>query len=488
MAGSKFLFSEKFKVRRKAKDDWYDVLLQTDTRLFVDPFRIYADDSGIWKGAHAELVDFFNLVLELMAKASLNPKSAHWRAAANLLMFPEPIEFCLGYSKESKGGQGTAKKTRDNMLKAGALAIKAGLDHVEHFEEMALFQGRVGPDLVSDIACNVLKSRFIKYTQAVCKRHKGIKTKRIPIKHASWSRAGRRWENDSVELPYNKWTNSAVILVPEDFLRELPTVEGDEFWEYAFAYEAENIKGEFEYDVARNVDSETIAKLARRNPELVKKYVARYESAVPRPYDVERDPRGLVNWYQAGKELGSKVKTVGQPTTQAAFCKFVESLCNEFVWATEQRGGWKLLWNPDGSPRAESSVQQLFHIAMLGYCKSHDIDLSPEASSGRGPVDFKFSAGWTRRAVVEVKLVNNSSFWHGLSSQLTTYIDAEGVKCGYFLAVRYHKNDFLKARTKAVERKARELSTKLGYKIVPIFVDARPKKSASKVRPKKGKS
>jgi hypothetical protein len=198
MAPSKFLFSERFKVKRGAKDDWYDVLMQTDTRLFVDPFRIYAKDTGIWKGAHAELVDFFNLALELIAKASANPASAHWKAAARLPVFPEPIEFCLGYSKESKGGQGTAKKTQKNMLKAGSLAIKAGLDHVDHFEEMALFGGRIGPDLVSDIACNVLKNRFIKYTQQVCKRHKSIKTKLIPIKHASWSRANNRWENGLV--------------------------------------------------------------------------------------------------------------------------------------------------------------------------------------------------------------------------------------------------------------------------------------------------
>jgi hypothetical protein len=482
MASSNFLFSERFSVKRKGQDDWYDVLMQTDTRLFVDPFRIYANDSGIWKGAHAELVEFFNLVLGLMAKASLNPHSAHWKAAAKLLVFPEPVEFCLGYAKESKGGQGTARKTRDNMLKAGSLAIKAGLDHVEHFEEMALFQGRVGPDLVSDIVCNVLKARFIKYTQAICKRHKGIKTKRILIKHSSWSQTNRRWENSTVDLPFNPWTGSAVLLVPEDFLRELPTVGGEDFWEYAFAYEAENIKGEFAYDVARKVDSETIAKLARRNPELVQKYVARYETRIPAPYDIEGDPRGLVNWYEAGKKLGSKVAPVDEPMTQGKFCEFVESLCHEFVWATEQRGGWKLLWNPDGSPRAESSVQQLFHIAMLGYCKSHDIDLSPEASSGRGPVDFKFSAGWSRRAVVEVKLVNNTQFWHGLSTQLTTYIDSEGVKCGYFLAIRFHKNDFQKIRTKAVERKAKELSQNLGYKVAPIFVDATPKKSASKTK------
>lgn len=481
---SDFLFSERFDVTRSTKDDWYDVLLHTDTKLFVDPFRVYDDDKGIWKGAHAELVDFFNLVLELMAKASASPASPHWKAAAKLLMFPEPVEFCLGYARESKGGQGTERKTRDEMLKAGALAIKAGLDKVEHFEEMALFQGRIGPDLVSDIVCNVLKARFIKYTQTICKRHH-IATEPVFVKHASWSKKYRRWENGEVDLPFNPFTKAAILLVPEDFLRQLPVVDGDGFWEWAFAYEADNIKGDFQYDVARNVDAEKIAKLARRNPEIVKRYVARFEKNVPPSYDVEDDPRGLFNWYEAGQQLGSEIQPVSQPKTQADFCEFVRTLCEEFVWVTEEREGWKLLWNPDGTPRAESSVQQLFHVAMLGYCKTHDIDLSPEASSGRGPVDFKFSAGWVRRAVVEVKLVNNSQFWHGLSTQLTTYINSEGVKCGYFLAVRYGENDFLKVRTDVVESKASELSAKLGFTITPIFVDARPKKSASKVKPEK---
>ena len=473
-----FRFSERFGISRSAADDWFDLLLPVDTKLFVDPFRVYAETDGRWEGAHDELVDFFNLVLELMAEASLNPASQHWRAAAELLMFPEPVEFCLGYAEGSEGGRGTAKKRRTEMLRAGSIAINAGMDKLSHFEEMTLFQGRVGPDLVSDVTCNVLKRRFIAYTTEVCARH-SIETRPVPVKHSRWSRESRRWENEVHSLPYNPWTNAGTLLVPERFLRQLPSIEGDGFWDFSFNYESENIKGQFSYDIARNVKTERIAELARQNPDLVRKFVKRFERRPPDPYDVERDPRGRTRWYEAGLQLATSAREVAEPQSAEEFCAFVGQLCQEFVWVTEERGGWRLLWNPDNTARAESSVQQLFHVAMLGYCKSHDIDLTPESAAGRGPVDFKFSKGWQRRAIVEVKLTKHARFWHGLETQTPTYLKAEGIACGYFLSVQYTEKDFANDRVKAVRERAAAVSEECGYDIKPVFVDARPKKSAS---------
>jgi hypothetical protein len=479
MADLGFRFSEHFGVTNPPNDDWFDLLLPADTRLFVDPFRVYAENSGTWAGAHDELVDFFNLVLELMAEAKLDPSSQHWRAASELLMFPEPVEFCLGYAEGSEGGRGTATKRRAQMLAAGSIAINAGMDHVSHFEEMTLFQGRVGPDLVSDVACNVLKRRFIAYTQEVCARH-GVETREVPVKHLSWSREYRRWDNATAELPYNPWTKAGVLLVPRRFLRQLPSIEGEGFWDYAFAYEAENIRGQFQYDIARNVRSEKIAELARQNPALVRKFVERFEENPPAPYDVQRDPRGRTRWYEAGLSLATSAREVEKPSSADEFCAFVGRLCQEFVWVTEERGGWTLLWNPDNTPRAESAVQQLFHVALVLYCKDHDVDISPESAAGRGPVDFKFSQGWERRALVEVKLANHSRFWHGLDTQTPTYMKAEGIRCGYFLAVQYTDKDLTSERIGRVRQKAKDVSDECGYSITPVFVDARPKKSASK--------
>lgn len=479
MAAFRYRFSERFGVVREEDDDWFDTLLPADTQLFVDPFLIYKDRSRAWAGAHDELISFFNLVLTLMADAGLDPGSQRFRAAAGLLMFPEPVEFCLGYAESSEGGRGTARRRRNEMLRAGAIAIDAGLDSLEHFEEMTLFQGRVGPDLVSDVACNVLKSRFIAYTQEVCRRHGITRLRRIPVKHSSWSAEMRRWESAVYELPLNPWTGSALLLVPQRFLRQLPSIEGEGFWEYAHGYPDE-IRGHFQYDIARRVDTRTIARLARRNPEMVRRYVHQFRARRAIGYDVERDPMGRTEWYEAGRRLARKPRDIDGPARPREFCDFVGNLCQEFVWAVEQRGDWRLLWNPNGRPRPEWAVQHLFHIAMLGYCRSHNIDLSPESSSGRGPVDFKFSQGWERRALVEVKLANNSHYWQGVRRQTLLYMGAEDVRCGYFLTVQYTRNDLTPNRIRRVREKLADLSEEFGYTIKPVFVDARPKPSASK--------
>jgi hypothetical protein len=36
-------FSEHYRIARGPDDDWFDPLLTRDTRLSVDPFRVYAD-------------------------------------------------------------------------------------------------------------------------------------------------------------------------------------------------------------------------------------------------------------------------------------------------------------------------------------------------------------------------------------------------------------------------------------------------------------
>jgi hypothetical protein len=43
------LFSEACSLERSDEDDWYDPFLIADTRLFIDPFRIYADADDRWQ-------------------------------------------------------------------------------------------------------------------------------------------------------------------------------------------------------------------------------------------------------------------------------------------------------------------------------------------------------------------------------------------------------------------------------------------------------
>src|SRR5205085_9608217 len=107
-------------------------------------------------------IEFFDMVLELVARSSpRNSASAHWRAAERLLLFPEPFEFALGYGDETSFGAGSGRGLQGGMLSGAASAIDLGIQSLQHFEELALFEQGIGPDRVSDIVCNVLKAEFI---------------------------------------------------------------------------------------------------------------------------------------------------------------------------------------------------------------------------------------------------------------------------------------------------------------------------------------
>ena len=479
MASPNYRFSEHFAIKSTEDDDWFDVLLPVDTQLFVDPFRVYTETSAPWAGSHDHLLAFFQLIMELVARSHGDTASAHWRAAERLLRFPEPAEFCLGYG-DTPLGQGTGDGIGTVMIEAAQTTIELGAKDVEHFEEMLLFREGVGPDRISDAVCNVLKSHFIAYTESVCVRHPSIETQEITIEHASWSESAKRWEDRAHRLPQNPYTGRAILLVPRRFLRRLPTVDPSEFWNYAWENAADTITAEFNYDVATNVDGKEIARLARAHPNIARNYLKDLEQHPKEPYDLDADRNGEVSWYDTGLHIAETLPPRQPPPGEDDFCDFIEQLLIDFKQIVEQRGSWKLLWNGSRG-RSEKHAQQLFLTAMIGYCKSHDIDLAAESNAGRGPVDFKFSRGWHRRALVEIKLSRNSSYWHGIEKQTPIYMMSEEIGCGYFLTIQYTDEDLGNDRIKRVEAKARDVSKTRGYRVKPIFVNARQDKpSASK--------
>lgn len=284
-----FRFSEHFGITPDAEDDWFDLLLTADTQLFVDPFRVYAASEGPFAGAHDELIAFFQRVMGLLASSGLQPGTAHFQAAERLLLFPEPAEFCLGFGNTPLG-IGSGKRLRDAMVGAAARTINEGREAIRHFEEMVLFQESIGPDRVSDIACNVLKDRFIAYTQQVCQRH-GVPMQQIAVPHAAWDADGARWDDQAVELPLNPYTGRAVLLVPKRFLRHLSIVTPDDFWDYAFLHYGEQIRAEFNYDIAQTIKHEEVARLARQHPDMARSYIRHFEDGTPDAYDAARPSR-----------------------------------------------------------------------------------------------------------------------------------------------------------------------------------------------------
>lgn len=472
-------FSEAYSIRKTDKDDWYDPILFEDTLFFVDPFLVYQSDKELWVDAHDALTNHFNTAIKLIAESGFKKDSVKWKKAKRMLTFPEPAEVCLGYAEGTTSGGGSGPKGADAMMSNVVTAVQKGLEGVESFEELALFGENVGADRISDIVINILKSSFIRYTQEICARH-DIDTQEVLVQNASFDYRNLRWVDDKVQLPINSMASRPLILVPEIFLRDLPKpfLNQREFWAYAWENFNENIRDDFNFDLSENVDMAEIVRLARERPSIVQDYVQNVIKNPLPPYDMDEDKELLDKWWERGTELSASYGTA-PPSSSEDFDKFILSLVNEFKHAVEERGIWELLNNDNGTPRKERAAQALFRSSLIHYCRAHDIDLTGEANAGRGPVDFKFSQGWTRKVVVEIKRANNTKFWQGLTIQTPQYMNSEETKYAIFVALMQRDIDFKSEREKDIELVAKSVSEKIGKRIDVVVVDSRKKLSAS---------
>jgi hypothetical protein len=101
-----------------------------------------------------------------------------------------------------------------------------------------------------------------------------------------------------------------------------------------------------------------------------------------------------------------------------------------FKHHVEKGNLWKELW-VNGVPKKERAAQLIYFAIADCYCRANNIDISPEAHMGGGPIDFKFSVGYNARVLVEMKR-SKGNVVHGYERQLEIYKDAARTNFGIF--------------------------------------------------------
>ena len=474
------LFTEEFKIVRDSSDTWFNPLLPYDTRLFVDPFLIFQTENPQFKHGHDKMVRFFNYVFELIAKSSEQIQSVHYKRALALLLFPEVDEICLGFAKDTTKGQGSGHELSKLIANAIWISIQAGVKQITHFEELSIFNEGIGADRISDMTANLLKPELIAYTQQICRKF-DIPVYNQQVRNSVYNEALHHWSNTRVALPFNKYARRPVLLVPQEFLSPLPEINHEDYLDYVYQQENQIIRENLSYIIKSKVNKADVVALARKHIHSVERYLKYKEEHTAKPYNLQKDNKGLYSWYEKGKAVAlSHPLSISPPFREDEFVAKIDEIVRAFKHYVEQERGFLLLHDDSGHPMSEKAVQRLFWGVTIHYCRANNIDCSAETDAGSGPVDFKFSNGYQNRLLLEVKLASHTRLWNGLTLQLPQYLETEKIKNGIFLIVAYNKQDLLRVNRNIAGKMAAvsELTTS---NIRSAVIDASKKLSASKL-------
>jgi hypothetical protein len=75
-----------------------------------------------------------------------------------------------------------------------------------------------------------------------------------------------------------------------------------------------------------------------------------------------------------------------------------------------------------------------------------DFDVNREVNNGRGPVDFKMSAGKIDKSLIEFKLASNTSLKKNLEKQVLIYEDADQTSTSVKVIVSYTRKNEIGAK------------------------------------------
>jgi hypothetical protein len=427
-------FTELFKLDPAvlAASGAFDPILNADTRLFVDPLLLSGSQQREMRDGHETWRKRFRDIVQLL-HASRQTNDVAWRAAERLFNFPEFIGTCLGYGS-SIHGTGMGVGLRRRLLHTAKAIVDLGVNRPELFALLPLIEDDIGPDRISDMTTRIIARHLEQYTQRV------LSQTEVPLHKVAM-------QAEPYRLPINPLEVAAraavpIVLVPRDVLRDLPTASD---WDDVSRVAAQNAAyrnrvnaaiGEIWAVHSRRQKAE-IRSVVLSSKEAANQLISTILGGPKTPYNIEEDEQGLVHWLELGRKAAHDNPLqliVPAAKDRTALRAVVDAIVDHFISLVENNDVWQAFWHK-GKRLPERHAQLLFFAISDAYCRANNVDITPEAGAGGGPVDFKFSSGYSGRVLVEVKMSDNPQLVHGYSVQLEIYKKGQRTSEGIYLVV-----------------------------------------------------
>lgn len=408
----------------------FDPTLNLDTKLFIDPLLLHKSAQPEIQQSSERLRHYFEEMVALIA-ASSTPGDVAWREARRRFQFHEIAATCLGYGAGGIRGSAFGATLRDQVLATAKEIVALGVRDPDLFLLLPLLEEGVGPDRISDMVTNIILPDLAALTERLATIW-GVPCEEI------------RRLGQSFRLPLNPTTRrrTPILLVPLDVLRHLPVAT-----DWGEVIEASEHNAALRHRVNEHIGdiwrAQTRHEKQRRRAiflqdrEKIQVLLDAIHEADPNPYDLADDPSGLVQWrdllFRVGWEFPRTFRRRRARSLDDVY-EMVSEIVEQFAFLVEHRDTWRLLWHGT-TPHKEEVSQRVFFAVAYSYCRANNLDITPEADTGSGSVDFKMSAGFAARMLVETKLSTNRRLVHGYETQLEIYRQSEETVKAIYLVV-----------------------------------------------------
>ena len=452
-----------------------DGYVDRDMILHIDPLRLKKTQVKEFRDSYNDVfLKYFDRFVHFVdAMQSDSENDTFFNLIVEHFMFDEVHNVGLGYSENGAPGKGINKTLAKQLARTTVKIIRSGMRDPELFVFMHLFEKNIGADRISDMTIHILQKQLLAYTERIS-GEMGLPVSRFVL------------EDDEFQVPF--YNNEPIHFVPTTLLANLPKATS---WEDIGKVDDYNIEIKRRVCAAVNGEWKSYVSAGQKNvmknalmnsKKAYEAAISYYRSLSAYAYDFTEDNKHFYFEARIKEIVCDALKSVAIPAklTAGDVLDATREAVMLYKACIENHRSYKLMYYEKGKvAKSEDYAQELLYVISEAYLKAKgfDIDISPEADTGLGKLDFKFSHGSNSRVIIETKLSNNQNLLHGYVSQLPDYMKAQGAVYGFFVVVIVDSPKNQKSQM----RKLWDIKSKAAINNKEIiFVSATEKLTASK--------
>jgi len=400
----------------------FDLILNFDTKVFVEPLLLKNSASEIIKNSHQTYKAFF-VGLLLLLKKSTQTGDKCWRAAQKLVNFPEYQSTCIGYSSGNTEGRGSGIEFNDKIFQSAKEIVDLAQGDPEIFLLLPLLEEGIAGDRISDMVQNIIDEDICHYTVEIMVKI-GIAGNFIhTTKH-----------NHRYNLLQNPFSKQPIKFLPKDILSNLPVADRIDSVVYELAEHNERLRHVVNRDIGyiwlettKAARKEALLKELKTNKLFFIETLKALKDYSFEHYDLEKDYEGLYKWLENSKhfinlELSKETKEC--PDSLDSLTVAITSIIHHFKDLIENKDIWRTFWTRHQSEYRHVRVyysQMLFFTVCNTWLTSQNSNITINLLRDEKQLNLEFSISRESRFVLHIKHANNPSLVKGYTAILEKY-------------------------------------------------------------------